>query len=156
MYFVSEDTVKGARDATSVLGGVSSPRSTGAGAFRASSEQAVLPSEPAAPWAGARSERNQPLPPGGCPRLGSPSSRDRERLCPEDSAVGREHSLLGGLGPLLALAWLRPELTVPAPGPVGRAVTLVLVPLCSSNSSKVVPRFERFGLGVLESSNPKM
>ncbi|KAB1266092.1 Kinase suppressor of Ras 1 [Camelus dromedarius] len=24
------------------------------------------------------------------------------------------------------------------------------------NSSKIVPRFERFGLGVLESSNPKM
>lgn len=37
-----------------------------------------------------------------------------------------------------------------------RAVTLVSVPLCSINSSKVVPRFERFGLGVLEPSNPKM
>lgn len=37
-----------------------------------------------------------------------------------------------------------------------RAITLVFVPLCSINSSKVVPRFERFGLGVLESSNPKM
>lgn len=36
------------------------------------------------------------------------------------------------------------------------AITHVFVPLCSINSSKVVPRFERFGLGVLESSNPKM
>lgn len=36
------------------------------------------------------------------------------------------------------------------------AITLIFVPLCSINSSKVVPRFERFGLGVLESSNPKM
>ncbi|KAJ8783890.1 hypothetical protein J1605_008933 [Eschrichtius robustus] len=36
------------------------------------------------------------------------------------------------------------------------AITLVFVPLCSINSNKVVPRFERFGLGVLESSNPKM
>lgn len=37
-----------------------------------------------------------------------------------------------------------------------KAVTLVFIPLCSINSSKVVPRFERFGLGVLEASNPKM
>lgn len=37
-----------------------------------------------------------------------------------------------------------------------RAITRVSAPLYSANSSKVMPRFERFGLGTLESSNPKM
>lgn len=36
------------------------------------------------------------------------------------------------------------------------AITRVSAPPHSANSSKVMPRFERFGLGTLESSNPKM
>lgn len=39
---------------------------------------------------------------------------------------------------------------------VSPSLLLSLPTLCSINSSKVVLRFERFGLGILEPSNPKL
>lgn len=87
--------------------------------------------------------------------LSAPATRDQAQL---SQGHWHSHSLPAGAGSSAGLPRLTGSLanTTPLLSKTSAAVTLLSVPLRSINSSKVVPRFERFGLGVLEPSNPKM